>query len=273
MSGVILKDFSWERMIAAVEDVRERACRAAGALKGAGIPHVIVGDHAVAAWVARVDKEAVWNTKDIDLLVRRTDFPAVVDALQSVGFVHQNIAGVDMFLDGPEGSVRSAVHIIFASEKVYSDYSAPTPEVTESETGPDFPVPTLDALVRMKLTSFRLKDKVHLMDLLDVGLIDQGWCDRLPAELGIRLEELIDQRQRACRQRPNSTCSIILIGICSAAAAWCSPSGFFRADSQCSAFGGFPRADRDLQDSWHRSSPLPGAGPAREGWWHGTQCL
>ncbi len=196
MSGVILKDFSWERMIAAVEAVRERACRAACALKEAGIPHVIVGGHAVAAWVARVDKEAVRNTKDVDLLIRRIDFPAVVDALQTVGFVHQNVAGVDMFLDGPEGSVRSAVHIVFASEKVHAAYVALMPEVTESEPGPDFPVPTLDALVRMKLTSFRLKDKVHLLDLLDVGLIDRGWCDRLPAELGIRLEELIDQQQQ-----------------------------------------------------------------------------
>ena len=195
-SGVILKDFSWERMIAAVEDVRERACRAAGALRGAGIPHVIVGGHAVAAWVARVDKEAVRNTKDVDILIRRIDFPSVIEALQSVGFVHQNIAGVDMFLDGPEGSVRSAVHIIFASEKVHSDSVAPMPEVTESEAGPDFPVPILDAPVRMKLTSFRLKDKVHLMDLLDIGLIDQGWCDLLPSELGIRLEELIDERER-----------------------------------------------------------------------------
>ncbi len=196
MSGVILKDFSWERMIAAVEDIRERACRAAGALRRAGIPHVIVGGHAVAAWVARVDKEAVRNTKDVDLLIRRSDFPSVVEALQSVGFVHQNIAGVDMFLDGPEGSVRSAVHIVFASEKVHSDNVAPMPEVTESEPGPDFPVPTLDALVRMKLTSFRLKDKIYLMDLLDVGLIDQGWCDRLPAGLGTRLKEVIEQRER-----------------------------------------------------------------------------
>jgi hypothetical protein len=192
MSEVVLKDFSWERMIAAVEDVRERACRATAALKEAGISHVIVGGHAVAAWVARVDKEAVRNTKDVDLLIRRIDFPSVIDALQSVGFVHQNVAGVDMFLDGPEGSV----HIVFASEKVHSDYVAPMPEVTESEAGPDFPVPTLDALVRMKLTSFRLKDQIHLMDLLDVGLIDQGWCDRLPAELGTRLKEVVDQRER-----------------------------------------------------------------------------
>ncbi len=78
MNQVVLKDFSWERLVAAVEDVRQRACRAAGALQRAGIPHVVVGGNAVAAWVARVDREAVRNTKDVDLLVRRQDFERVV---------------------------------------------------------------------------------------------------------------------------------------------------------------------------------------------------
>jgi hypothetical protein len=183
-------------MIAAVEAVRERACRAAGALKQAGIAHVVVGGHAVASWVARVDKEAVRNTKDVDLLVRREDFSRVVEVLQSIGFIHQNVAGVDLFLDGPQGSVRSAIHIVFAGEKVRPEYVLPMPEITEAEPGPDFPVPTLDALVRMKLTSFRLKDKVHLLDLLDVGLIDEGWCDRFPPKLATRLKELVDQRDR-----------------------------------------------------------------------------
>jgi hypothetical protein len=196
MGSVVLKAFSWERMIAAVEEVRERACRAAGALRQAGIPHVVVGGHAVASWVARVDKEAVRNTKDVDILVRRADYPRVVDVLQSIGFVHQNGEGVDLFLDGPEGSVRSAVHIVFAGEKVRPDDPLPTPDIAEAEAGPDFPVPTLDALVRMKLTSFRLKDKVHLLDLLDVGLIDESWCGLLPPEVAARLEELVEERKR-----------------------------------------------------------------------------
>ena len=55
-------------------------------------------------------------------------------------------------------------------------------------------MPTLDALVRMKLTSFRLKDKVHLLDLLDVGLIDETWRSRLPAEISTRFEELLIER-------------------------------------------------------------------------------
>ena len=193
---VALQDFSWERMIAAVEDVRERALRAARALQQAGIPHVVVGGHAVAAWVARVDREAVRNTKDVDLLVTRQDFARIIAELQAVGFIHQNVAGVDLFLDGPQGSVRSAIHILFAGEKVRSDNLLPAPEISECEAGPDFPVPTLEALVRMKLTSFRLKDQVHLQDLLDVGLIDSSWGDRFPALLAARLAQLIETRER-----------------------------------------------------------------------------
>src|SRR3954453_6031892 len=120
MPAIALKEFSWERMIAAVEDVRERACRATAALKQAGIAHVVIGGNAVAAWVARVDREAVRNTKDVDLLIRREDLTRVIDALQAVGFVHQYVSGIDLFLDGPEGSVRSAIHVVFAGEKIRS---------------------------------------------------------------------------------------------------------------------------------------------------------
>ena len=193
---VALKDFSWERMIGAVEDVRERAVRAARALQQAGIPHVVVGGNAVAAWVARIDREAVRNTKNVDLLVPRQDFERILAELQAIGFIHQNIMGVDMFLDGPQGSVRSAIHILFAGEKVRPDDLLPAPATSECEAGPEFPVPTLEALVRMKLTAFRLKDQVHLLDLLEVGLIDASWADRFPAPLTARLTQLIETRER-----------------------------------------------------------------------------
>lgn len=183
-------------MIAAVEAVRERAFRAAAALKQAGVPYAVVGGNAVAAWVARVDKEAVRNTKDVDLLIRRDDFSRARGVLESVGFLYQEVAGVDLFLDGPQGSVRSAIHVVFAGEKVRPEHLLPAPDVTESEPGPDFAVPTIDALVRMKLTAFRLKDKVHLLDMLEVGLIDESWCRRFPTELAVRLQELIGSRDR-----------------------------------------------------------------------------
>lgn len=193
MAAVVLKDFSWERMIAAVEDVRERACGATAVLEKAGIAH---GGNAVAAWVARVDKEAVRNTKNVDLLLRRPDLPDATKALESVGFVHQYVNGIDLFLDGPQGSVRSAIQVVFAGEKVRADDPAANPDVTECEPGPEFPVPTLEALVRMKLTSFRLKDKVRLMDMLEVGLIDESWAAKLSAELGTRLNEVIDSSNK-----------------------------------------------------------------------------
>ena len=191
-----LKAFSGETMLAAVAAVRDRACRASAALRQAGIPHVVIGGLAVAAWVARVDKEAVRNTQEVNLLVRREDLPRVVEVLQAVGFVHQSIAGADRFLDGPRGSPRSALHIVCAGETVRPDSVLPTPEVTEAEVGSDFPVLTLDALVRMTLTTFRLEDKVHLLDMLEVGLIDASWGGRVPPQLAPRLEELIEQRDQ-----------------------------------------------------------------------------
>jgi hypothetical protein len=190
-----LTDFSWERMTAAVDAVQERARRITAALDRAGIKYAMVDGNAIAAWVARVDLEAVRNTKDVNILVRRDDFARIIDVAQSVGFVHRKVTEVNLFLDGPEGSVRSAIHVVFAGEKVRADYLFPAPDVTESAAGPEFTVAALDALVRMKLTSFRLKDKVHLLDLLEVGLIDGRWCDRLPPSLGARLRELIDTKE------------------------------------------------------------------------------
>ena len=51
---------------------------------------------------------------------------------------------------------------------------------------------SLEALVRMKLTSYRDKDRTHLRDMLDVGLLDATWPNRYPTELAARLQHLID---------------------------------------------------------------------------------
>ncbi|MFM7842732.1 MAG: hypothetical protein ACKPEY_00680, partial [Planctomycetota bacterium] len=49
-----------------------------------------------------------------------------------------------------------------------------------------------DQLVRMKLTSFRDKDRVHLRDLISVGLMDRSWLERLSPLLRARLADLLD---------------------------------------------------------------------------------
>ena len=192
MTRVEYGDISWERMIRAVEKVRERLERATAALEQAGISYAVVGGNAVAAWVSRVDQAAVRNTQDVDLLLRRQDLPAAIAALEKIGFVYRHAAGIDMFLDGPNAKARDAVHIVFAQEKVRPEYALPAPDVAESEVSAAYRVLTLEALVKMKLTSYRRKDQVHLLDLIGVGLIDRAWLSRLPPDLAQRLQELLD---------------------------------------------------------------------------------
>jgi hypothetical protein len=185
-------DISWERMERAVEKVRQRLLRAASALEQAGVPYAVVGGNAVAAWVSRVDESAVRNTQDVDILIRRRDLAAAIEAMSKAGFIHRHAAGIDMLLDGPGAKARDAVHLVFAGEKVRPEYAMTAPDVAESEAAAHFRLLSLESLVRMKLTSFRDKDRTHLRDLLEVGLIDADWRQRFPAELAARLQELID---------------------------------------------------------------------------------
>ena len=185
-------EVSWERMSNAIERVRQRLLRAARALEIAKVPYAVAGGNAIAAWVSRVDETAVRNTQDVDIVLRRADLPAAREALEQAGFVFRHAAGIDMFLDGPDARARDAVHIVFAAQEVRAHYAEAVPDVSESEKTGSFYLLSLDALVRMKLTSFRDKDRVHLRDLMEVGLVDATWLDRVPHALRLRLKELFD---------------------------------------------------------------------------------
>src|SRR3974390_3039869 len=124
MTGDIL-----DRMERAVAKVRERLLRATTALNQAGIPYAVVGGNAVASWVATVDEGAVRNTRDIDLLVRRDDFPAITAALETAGFVQSEVMDVVMLRDGAEGKPSEAIHLIFAGEKTRPDHLLAAPEI------------------------------------------------------------------------------------------------------------------------------------------------
>ncbi len=188
----VLGEVSLERMVRAVEKVRIRLLRAATALEQAKVPYAVAGGNAVAAWVARMDETAVRNTQDVDILLRRGDLEIAKDALAAAGFVYRHAKGVDMFLDGPEAKARDAVHVVFSGEKVRPEYLLPVPDVTDAEQTPEFRLLNLEPLVRMKLTSFRRKDQVHVLDLAEVGLVDESWVNRLPPELSERLRELLN---------------------------------------------------------------------------------
>ena len=190
--SVELSPFSLDRMVRAVEKVRERLLRASSTLRAAGVPYAVSGGNAVAVWVSRVDEAATRNTPDVEILIRREDLEAAKQALASAGFVYRHASGIDMFLDGPNGKARDAVHLIFANEKVRAHETLANPDVSESENAGDFQVLSLEPLVKIKLTAFRDKDRMHLRDLIDLDMINEGWLERLPKELAARLQSLID---------------------------------------------------------------------------------
>ena len=184
--------FSLDRMVRAVEKVRQRLLRAVKVLESSNIPYAVIGGSAVAAWVSRIDEAAVRNTQDVDILVRRSDFERLKQAFEHAGFVHGSTMNVEFFLDEPNSKIRDAIHLLMAREKVKPEYASPTPDVMDSERGTEFQVISLQALVEMKLNSYRRKDQAHLLDMIEVGLIDKTWPSRFPLQLAARLQQLLD---------------------------------------------------------------------------------
>jgi hypothetical protein len=192
MAEAAIELSGWERALMAAEKVKERLRRATRALDAAGVPYAVAGGNAIAEWVGRIDEDAVRTTRDVDLLLRRSDLPAARAALEAVGFVYHHILDIDTFIDGPEGKPSGGIHILFAGEKVRRADEYPLPGVDESERAVEFRVVSLEAMVRMKLIAYRRKDQVHLLDLIGVGLVDATWRAHLPPPLGERLQRLLD---------------------------------------------------------------------------------
>jgi hypothetical protein len=185
-------DALWARIERAVEIVKNRLRRVTEALNGAGIPYAVVGGNAVQHWVAQVDESVVRNTRDVDIILNRGDLPRAISAMEKFHFVYRHASGVSMFLDGPNAKARDAVHVVFAGEKVREDYPEPVPRIDQLVPMQQSLTLPFESLVRMKLTSFRRKDQVHIQDMISVGMIDATWLDRLPPALATRLKQLLD---------------------------------------------------------------------------------
>lgn len=175
----------------AVDRVEQRLRRVTAALDQAGIAYAVIGGNAVASWVARVDAGATRATRDVDLLVRRGDDAAIAAVMDSLGFQRHDLRRMVVYVDPEEPAKRAGVHLVWAGELIKSNYVCPAPCVSESVRDPDgFLVLSLAALVRMKLTSLRDIDRVHITDLIAVGLIDSAVRHGLPADLQQRLDQI-----------------------------------------------------------------------------------
>ena len=175
----------------AVNRVEKLLRKVSKALDNANIPYAVIGGNAVAAWVATVDEGAVRATKDVDVLVRRNDLAAITDALRPASLLPVEVLGVVMFVDRRRPNPKTGVHLVFANEPIRAHYAHPAPDprsAVRSATG--YLVVSLPALVHMKLQSFRDIDRVHIRDLLSVGLLDAALIERLPDDLLRRLREI-----------------------------------------------------------------------------------
>jgi hypothetical protein len=154
----------------AVEQILDVAKRFSAALEQAGIPGRIIGGLAIYLHVDEVDPLKARLTRDVDVAVDRAQLSEIRKAVEPFGFHYRHVAGVDMFLTG-DNKARSAVHAVFIGEKVRAEYTEPVPGSAPVRSQQGILIAPVVDLVHMKLTSFRLKDKVHIQDMDSVGLV------------------------------------------------------------------------------------------------------
>ena len=149
-----------------------------------GIPYETIGGMAVAAHIEQVDRDQIMLTRDVDIMIDRSDLERVKEAAPR--------HGLDMLLYGDEKKAIRGVHLLFSGEKVKPD-QAPNPRLAPERItvhgGEVSVIPVID-LVRMKLNSYRDKDRVHVRGMDAVGLITPEVERALPAELGSRLQHI-----------------------------------------------------------------------------------
>jgi hypothetical protein len=160
-------------------------------LAAADIPYEVVGGLAVLIHVEEADPAQSVLTRDIDLLIRRTDLERVIAVAESEGFRFRHVAGVDMLLYGDARA--NPIHLHFSGENVKVSQAVPNPSLAaERKTvkGQAVAVIPVADLVRMKLSANRDKDRVHLRSLDAAGLITPEIEQGLPESLRARLQQV-----------------------------------------------------------------------------------
>jgi hypothetical protein len=172
------------------------------ALRDAGVPFEVVGGVAVNAHILPLHRSRSFVTRDIDLLVHRSDLQQVAGAAEPLGYRARKMMG-GYTLIRAEQDLAEAVHLIFVGEKSKSTQPYPHPELHPEEKqlfGITVPVAPLKDLLHMKLNSLRPKDLIHLETLDDAGLITRSLELELPLALQDRLR---DARKQIAENKPD----------------------------------------------------------------------
>ncbi len=163
----------------------------AAPLSEARIPYEVVGGLAVLVHVEAANPAHSVLTRDLDILIQRSDLDRVIAVAAAKGFKFRHVAGVDMLLFGDKAI--NAVHLLYSEEKVKASQLlanpsiAPERKLIKNQEVWVIPVPDL---VRMKLSANRDKDRVHIRSLDAAGLITPEIEGGLPLELRARLQQV-----------------------------------------------------------------------------------
>lgn len=162
-------------------------------LENSGIPYELIGGLAVFLHVEKIDPASSVLTRDIDVMIHRSDLSRIIEVAQGHGFKFRHVAGVDMLLYGDKMSAKDAIHLLFSGEKVKAsqpEANPPLKPVRINMHGNDLWVIPVADLVKMKLSSFRDKDRVHVRVLDATGLITADVENSLSPDLLARLQHV-----------------------------------------------------------------------------------
>ncbi|MEO8051289.1 MAG: hypothetical protein ABI833_12810 [Acidobacteriota bacterium] len=175
-----------------VDQLRDVASRLHAALTAAEIRYQVIGGFAVFWYVDQIDPLAARLTRDVDVAIDRADLQRIGQAVMPIGMQYRHVAGVNMLVDAAAPKARSAIYLIFTQEKVRPEYIESVPRISDpARTAEGILIAPVADLVRMKLTSFRLKDQVHIQDMDSVGLITP--------EIEASLSEVLRERLKTVR--------------------------------------------------------------------------
>jgi hypothetical protein len=157
--------------IQAMEDAQQqiynRLAKIADILADINAEYAVVGGNAVIAWMRAKHMDSR-TTRDVVLMLRKKDLPAIRSALEKQGYEFIKTGGMSLFFDTTEGverKVQNGIHLVFSGEKIKNSI---TPELAYTEFG-GLKVATIENLVKMKTAAARPKDLEHLQDLIEAG--------------------------------------------------------------------------------------------------------
>jgi len=176
-------------------DLAQRLC---GAFNNAGINYRTVGGMAVYVHVDMLDPLAARLTPGADFAIERSEVSRVVEAVLPLGLQHRHAKGLDVLAGPVAGAIRTVSHLVFVREKVRPGYLEPVPDFSEPTVTEERLVlaPVLD-LIRMQLTSNRIIDKVHIIEMDGVGLITPEIEDSLSEPLRRRLQQVREEERQS----------------------------------------------------------------------------